>query len=283
MPSDPDAGSESPSAAGDGERPVAAANPDHQQLAELEAELEEVRAELEEYQTLLQDLPGIYEEKFRHQVRSTVENIRDLLDERQRLKDQVSKALASAQERQQLPAAEGDPAAVPRASVRPRRRSRLQVSLPAFLSSSRVDPGSRPAPEHPFHRRARGFRSWRWALAAGCGAVAVVLIPQLSHSPQQRPAEPLRQSGTGAVERPVSSLKLLSRGGQSWVLIENLSGGKVLDVVLNDGDMKDVPIGDGLRIRSGRPDLLYLGIGSQSLQRLGGVNDLDWTEIRPPI
>lgn len=53
-------------------------------LPGLEAELSEARSELADYELLLQDLPAIYEDKFRQHLRSTAQNIRQLLDERDR-------------------------------------------------------------------------------------------------------------------------------------------------------------------------------------------------------
>ena len=76
-------------------------------------------------------------------------------------------------------------------------------------------------------------------------------------------------------------LILQARGGQVWVLVESLSGGKVYDAFLDKGESKVLPLGTGLRIRSGRADLLFVSIGSDSPRALGGVSDLDWVEFRP--
>ena len=69
---------------------------------ELEQQVAKAQAELEEYQRLLNDLPGIYEDKFRQAVRSLAQNVRNVLDERNALQAQVSRALVLAQERQAL-------------------------------------------------------------------------------------------------------------------------------------------------------------------------------------
>ena len=73
-----------------------------------------------------------------------------------------------------------------------------------------------------------------------------------------------------------------SFGLPNWLqLVERLGGGIVYDAILESGQSKDLPLGSGLKIRSGRPDLLYVGVGITSAERLGAVDDLDWFEFRP--
>ena len=70
-------------------------------------------------------------------------------------------------------------------------------------------------------------------------------------------------------------------GGQSWLQVERRGGGIVYDAILESGQNKSLPLGSGLKIRSGRPDLLYVAVGMLPDVRLGAVNDLDWFEFRP--
>ena len=53
---------------------------DNTSIEELERQVAEAQVELEKYQCLLNELPGIYEEKFSQKVRSAAEDIRHLLD-----------------------------------------------------------------------------------------------------------------------------------------------------------------------------------------------------------
>ena len=62
---------------------------DNTSIEELERQVAEAQVELEKYQCLLNELPGIYEEKFSQKVRSAAEDIRHLLDERRALQEQV--------------------------------------------------------------------------------------------------------------------------------------------------------------------------------------------------
>lgn len=229
-------------------------------IAELEGELQQARLELAEYQTLLQDLPAIYEEKFRQKVRSTAQDIRHLLDERRALQETLSTSLARPPELERLVSAVDVPN-----ETSPRRS--FKVSLPAFLAISRLD-------HLPYF-----CRHWRLVLV-----VAVVLggFSLISRSiPRLQRSTAIQNPAKSAVSPTPSVLMLLARGGQSWVLLEDQRGRQILDVVLNDGERRSINIGSGLRIRSGRPDLLYLGVDSQALKVLGDVNDLDWVEIRP--
>ena len=72
-----------------------------------------------------------------------------------------------------------------------------------------------------------------------------------------------------------------SPGGSWGVQVERLRGGIVYDAILEPGQSKDLPLGSGLKIRSGRPDLLYVGAGMTPDERLGAVTDIAWFECRP--
>ena len=76
------------------------------QAARLEAlgsQVAQAQAELEEYQRLLNELPGIYEGKFRQKLRSVDQEIRQLLNERKALQQQLGQALAETRQPYQQP------------------------------------------------------------------------------------------------------------------------------------------------------------------------------------
>jgi hypothetical protein len=74
---------------------------------------------------------------------------------------------------------------------------------------------------------------------------------------------------------------LEARGGESWVLVEDLQGRQVFDAILQPGVRQKLLLGAGLRLRSGRPDLLFVAVGDQASRPLGGVSDLQWVVVRP--
>lgn len=247
-------------------------------LLELEAELTRARSELSHYESLLQDLPAIYEGKFRQHLRATAQNIRQLLDERKLLQEQVSIALANPPKPHSLTAVADD------GREGFHQRSNIVVHFPSSLPFSRLGISLRSASNRFAGFWARFSLPWKLVAVSG-GALLVFAIIVHSRFPASRPSPPdgSQKSGKSAVLPRASALTVVAKGGQSWILIEG-SGGRLLhDVVLDDGETRTVNIGSGLRIRSGRPDLLHFGIDSEPLKRLGGVNDLDWTEIRQPI
>ena len=239
----------------------------------------ESQAELEHYQGLLNELPGIYEDKFRQKLRTVAQDVRHLLDERNALQAQVSRALAQAQERQALPLAQEAELAQP-ADARPEVGS-LRFRTPSTVVESVQGPRiSWPSLPFPLP----SGRLWVLSLGGGFG-IALLLIFGLQFLANRRSAS---RVGTVApiehsmIPRSASTmLRLQARGGQVWVLVESLSGGKDYDAFLDTGESKVLPLGTGLRIRSGRADLLFVSIGSDSPRALSGVSDLHWVEFLP--
>jgi hypothetical protein len=246
--------------------------PTPEAIEDLERQVAEAQAELERYQGLLNELPGIYEDKFRQKVRTVAQDVRRLLDERNALQAQVSRSLGQLQELQALPP-------VLEVECRPK------ASLPRFRTpptTAEFVPGPRISwPSLRFHIP-RG-RLWALSLAGGFG-IALLLIFGLQFLANRRTAS--RVGSLAPIERsriPVSAaatLSLQARGGQSWVSVESLAGGKVYDAILDSGESKVLPLGGGLRVRSGRADLLFVTVGSESPRAMGGVSDVDWVEFR---
>lgn len=239
------------------------------QIAALEQQVAQAQAELEEYQRLLNELPGIYEGKFRQKVRAVVQEIRELLDERKALQEQVAHVLA------QPPVLEALPPSPTRSAlpvpvwkiwqgVRLPRVGLSKLTVPAFAVLSR--------------------RRWLWAGAAGFVLLGVVAVGSRWFAPQDSPTGgargtvlPQRQPAPGALV----PLHLEARGGESWVLVEDLRGRQVFDAILQPGVRQRLSLGSGLRLRSGRPDLLFVAVGNKAPRPLGGVSDLQWVVVRP--
>ena len=240
---------------------------DNTAIEELERQVAEVQAELEKYQCLLNELPGIYEDKFRQKVRSAAEDIRQLLDERKSLQEQVSRGLLHPRGPEALPPA----AAV---SLTPVRRSWSYLHLPRFQSLYAAIP-SFGLPNR-----------LQLGVLFGAGVALVLMVLGLPYLLNRR-SLPLGGSPRVPISRERSplptaaSLRVEARGGQSWVQVERLGGGIVYDAILESGQNKNLPLGSGLKILSGRPDLLYVGVGMFPAVRLGAVDDLDWFEFRP--
>lgn len=239
------------------------------QACSLEQQVAEAQAELEEYQRLLNELPGIYEGKFRQKVRAVVQEIRELLDERKALQEQVAHVLAQPPVLEALPPSPTSSALPVPASkiwlgVRLPRVGLPKLKVPAFSILSR--------------------RRWLWAGAAGLVLLSVVAVGARRVAQQgsqtggaRGTVLPQRQPAPGALV----PLHLEARGGESWVLVEDLRGRQVFDAILQPGVRQGLSLGSGLRLRSGRPDLLFVAVGDQVPRPLGGVSDLQWVVVRP--
>lgn len=241
-------------------------------LIELQADLQQAQSELAEYQAILQDLPGIYEAKFRQRVHAIAQDIRRLLDERKTLQEKLSADLLSSSEVKPI-ASSGSP------SARSFSASKPGALLLAKLSGWRSDARSLI----PFSWQAGLGRRANLCFQIVLGACGLVLVfAWLYRTPRldQRLPISVQKSATQKSSSAHIVLTLSARGGESWVLVRDHAGRTLLDAVLRDGDIKRVNIGRGLKVRSGRADLLYYGIGSQPAKALGGISDIDWTEIK---
>ena len=219
------------------------------QAARLEAlgsQVAQAQAELEEYQRLLNELPGIYEGKFRQKLRSVAQEIRQLLDERKALQQQVGQALAETRQPKLL-SASGAASEFP---DHPKTQIWTKLQIPRF--------------RRPPKLRLIGICTGTALVLVG----AALVIPSLFSDRSPAP------NGS-------TSIQLQARGGESWVLVEDLKGRQVFDGILQPGAPKRFLLAQGLRLRSGRADLLFIAMGDAVPKPLGEVGDLDWVEIRP--
>jgi Domain of unknown function (DUF4115) len=229
-------------------------------LGALESQVAEAQAELEEYQRLLNELPEIYEGKFRQKLHSVAQEIRQLLNERKALQQQLSQALAETRQPKLLSAS----GAASEVSDHPKAKIWTKVPIPRF-------------------KRLPKLRLMGLCAAAALGLVgATIVIPSLFSSSALAPGGGASIGSSQAPTAPnvSTAIQLQARGGESWVLVEDLKGRKVFDGILQPGAPKWFPLAQGLRLRSGRADLLFVVVGDAVPKPLGEVGDLDWVEIR---
>ena len=230
-------------------------------LGDLESQVAEAQAELEEYQRLLNELPEIYEGKFRQKLRSVAQEIHQLLDERKVLQQQVGEALAEARQPKLL-SASGAGYEFP---DHPKAQIWSKLHIPRFKRLPKL--------------RLMGLS----AAAALVLVSAALVIPSLFSSRALAPwgGASIRSFQAPPVPSPPSAIQLQAQGGESWVLVEDHKGRLVFDAILQPGEPKRFPLAQGLRLRSGRADLLFVAVGDAVPKPLGDVGDLDWVEIRP--
>lgn len=251
-----------------------AQEPDGQQpsLEEMEAELARLRAELDHYQHLIEQTPSIYEEKYRHRVREVALDIRRLLDEEQELKQQVAQALAGGRAQADLPPAASPP-----------------------MSSEPFEPAPDPSAERTLLQRLPRQPWLLFVAVAVAVALATAILGTLlrgARQPVPLPA-PEAQRGepssvaAGPEDPPASepdgapALRLRARG-DCWLHVQTLAGESLLLDTLQAGEERRLPLGEGLRLLAGRPDLLEVAVGEGDYRTHGTISQIDWVTIRPP-
>lgn len=163
------------------------------------------------------------------------------------------------------------------------------------LQNSRlVGDKRRRAPISPLQRRpatspARKGRSlgWLWGalLLLGGGGLGVAALQGKVFAPQtSRPPSPAATTNpgvtpgqamaAGAPSRPAADALVLQTRQPSWLEVRNGAG-----VTLFRGTFtgeKRFPMGQGLRVLAGRPDLVTASAGSQAPRSLGRIDQVVW-------
>jgi len=220
----------------DDESPPAADSIDHQ--------LASARAELAALEQAVDELPEIFEAKFRQGVAAVVESNRQL----------IAQQLLLRRECASLP--------------------------PARARSVRVWPWVRPP-----------HLQWHWppnrqVVRVVSASVGVGLLAwgatRWWHHPQ---SQSLRRDNP-AQQRPAPvaapSTLVLRAQGTSWVEVQDLSTREVLFMgLLERGQERSIKVRQGLRLRSGRPDLLTLQIDAGPVQPYGSAMGIGWRRVLP--
>lgn len=278
-------------------QPESSPGPPNEQpsVEDLEQELARVKAELEEYQGLIDELPSIYEGKFRHQLHDVAQDIRRLLDEQQALQDQIGHALAAAQQPQALSAAAASaPAAVDQSPEMPSTPAppsgRGLDRLAVFRGCGSVDASEPSAPSRTRLVLTAAITTLAVAaLVAGLGLWRRSRVPQLatpaasSAVPQAAAPTPAGAPKPQSQPDPDQEPQLRLRfNGECWIEVQTLDGETVLVNTFQDGDTRSLPIGEGLRVLAGRPDLLEVSVGAAEFRTAGPIDRIDWVVIRAP-
>ena len=119
----------------------------------------------------------------------------------------------------------------------------------------------------------------RAALLLGVGAGFLWGANQLKPLPRlpfpqagpSRQAEPLPGAGV-----PVGQLRLQS-SGPSWVEVRNLEGVTLYGAILQGQVL--VPLGRGVKVLAGRPDLVRVSVAGERPKVLGRIDQIAWVEV----
>lgn len=228
---------------------------DDREAADLRQELETTRERIALYGKLIEDLPGIYEDKFRDRVDPLLERNRQLAEEGRKLREEMS----------HLP---GGPAPAVRAALPPAAKSRREPPrLPAVPPVTLL----------------LGVAAGGALVLAGSLILQVLRPAEPPPAPQAPPAAPADQdrtaSGVEARSAPGPEELQLSVDGLSWVEVRNLEGERVFVGELR-GERR-FPLGRGLRLSAGRPDLVTVEAGGRPARILGEIDEIGWQTFLP--
>lgn len=114
---------------------------------------------------------------------------------------------------------------------------------------------------------------WSAARQSGWRPMAARRLPAAPLAAGLRPATPLSNS--------ILQVQAL---GSSWLEVQDLRSHAVLFIgVLEAGQSRTIRLRQGLRLRSGRPDLLTIRIDDGQSQPFGLSQGQDWRTVMPPV
>ena len=147
---------------------------------------------------------------------------------------------------------------------------------------------------------ASGARPLRWVLpllllGAAVAAAAAVLVPRervlvmltplngllpAKPVPAARPVLPLKTAVVPKTQpqpkpQPVASELVLIAPQTSWLEVRNTAGGPPLFRGMLKGE-KRFPLGSGIRLLAGRPDVVRVSLGGSAPKVLGTIKDIRW-------
>ncbi|MFM7268157.1 MAG: RodZ domain-containing protein [Cyanobium sp.] len=281
----------------------------------LRQELEAVQRRRDSYQNLLKDLPEIFEGKFRERLRPLQQHNEQLQLEGLALREQIRRALPDASAAPSQPTTTPLTPSAPQAAATPPSSLQGEavpppinaLPSPTHFADGPEAAGSEPAAQEVTEESACARRSW-WAQAFAevrgrqawllrGGLLLVLLMAALSQAqrllpvgdpgagragggssrpakaPTVSPARAERETPRSAQHRTAASLRIKA-SQPVWVEVEAMDGRSLL-YSLFQGE-RSFPLGQGLRIRAGRPDLIRVQRNGAEARTLGDVNDLGW-------
>jgi cytoskeleton protein RodZ len=155
-------------------------------------------------------------------------------------------------------------------------RSSPRVELPSSKVAAAIDWGeARPRLRSPI---ALALPVLVALLLAGLGAVALLRRPWAASTPSVMVPAPqvLSPSGEGATvaEAADDAMLVLSSQPASWIAVRDRNGLQLFAGMV-EGE-KRFPLGQGLEVLAGRPDLVQVSSGSAKPRALGSISDVKW-------
>jgi hypothetical protein len=258
----------------------------------MQRELAANRRKISELEELINEVPAIYERKFDQKLQPLVEDVRLLSERNQALREQLRHALSPAPADAAAPAAAAaapsPPAPTP---TEPTAAAQTTEELaPPAPPSQPQRRGSRNRPAL-WRRLPLGWPSVRWPrpsqpprpillallAAAGVGVVGGVGLQQWRLHTSGAGASASRATAAGEIQ-PGLTLEIRS-SSETWLDVRNLRGAS-LYVGLFSGERR-FPIGQGLRLNAGKPELVTIRVDDGPERGLGHPGWWVWHSFGP--
>jgi transcriptional regulator with XRE-family HTH domain len=175
--------------------------------------------------------------------------------------------------------------------------------LAASSASNSQGEAGTPSSSRPWGEPGPRFRLWWLApLLLGAGALAAAtavwqqpslwrplrVAQQQVAQQQSSPARPLKPPLAPPVPKAVAPQSaaqapialLISSRQRSWLTVRPLAGGEPLYRGSFVGERR-FPLGEGLLLRAGRPDLVMVSQGAEAPKPLGKISDIRWIAFKP--
>jgi hypothetical protein len=283
---------------------------DYLELQRVQRELAANRCKISELEELVNEVPAIYERKFDQKLQPLVEDVRLLSERNQALREQLRHALSPAAADAAAPDAAPAPPATPAATEpveAPAAPNAPSPPAPAPTEPAAAaqtteelasPPASQPQRQGNRNRAAlwRRLPAWlgapslRWprpvllALLAAVGVLGGVGLQQWrvhtsgAGATASRATGPTGSATAGAESQPGLTLEIRS-SSETWLDVRNLRG-NLLYSGLFSGERR-FPIGQGLRLNAGKPELVTIRIGDGPERGLGHPGWWVWHSFGP--
>lgn len=246
-----------------------------------QAELEATRRQIEAYQGLLQEVPTVFERKFRERMQPVLERNREIAAESQLLREQLSGALPPGPPGEVAQIPSNAAGSTPKAAHPPAPEP---TAAKASASTADHAPGS-PWGEHQWPgKRLLSPHRWLRPLLWGAAGIAVLGLSLLALGPLARQWPQVQFSKMLIATPPdpnalgPEELQIISKG--SWIEVKDASGNSLYAGIL-EGERR-FTIGPGLRLNAGRPDRVRYRIGQRPVAPLGAIEDVGWRTLASP-
>ena len=90
-------------------------------------------------------------------------------------------------------------------------------------------------------------------------------------------------AAVAATPKPQPKTLELSLSEPVWMSVRQLVGQKQLFEGLMQPGPHSFPLGTGVQVLAGRPDLVKAQIGDQPAKALGSIETIQWVTFKPPL